>query len=100
MKEQEFKTVQALGAVDYVCCHYDKYQQGWELWVYGDAEDPAGLREVNRLGNRMTTARGEPRCWKSLDSLIDYLVRAGVKFSAVRLDGDMPGQSKQADWTE
>ncbi len=101
MKDQEFKTVQALGAVDHVCCYYSMTHQAWELWIYGDDEDPVRAREVNRLGNRMITARGESRVWKSLDSLVDYLVRAGVKISRIRLDGEMPSQGKQAkqvDW--
>jgi hypothetical protein len=98
MKEQDFKTFQALRAIGEVCCYYT--EGGWELYAYGDPDDLATCREVGRKGNRLTTARGDSRRWKSLDSLIDWLMRSGVKFSSIRLDGDMPGQAVQRDWTE
>jgi hypothetical protein len=87
MKEQEFKTVAALGVVDHVCCYRNLTYGGWELWVYPDDSDPASFREIYRLGNRVITARGASRIWKSLDSLVAYLMRSGIKLTAIQLDG-------------
>lgn len=87
MKEQEFKTVVGLRAVGHVCCFRSISNDAWELWVYPDESDPSSVREINRLGNRVITARGEIRTWKSLDSLVDYLLRAGIKFTNIQLDG-------------
>jgi hypothetical protein len=85
MKEQDFKNMVSAGVVDHVVLLQDG--EGWKLYAYGDENDEAGYRTIDRLGNLVKTARGDDREWKSLDTLVRYCREAGIPFSAMRLDG-------------
>lgn len=74
MKKQDFELLVQAGDVQNVVISRDSSAAEWELWAYGGAA-------TNARGNRLCTARGEPRLFRTLDTAFSFATGCGFRGS-------------------
>lgn len=73
MKKQDLQLLIAAGDVESVVLSRDlSASEEWEAWIYGGAA-------TESRGNRLVTARGEPRLFRSLDTAYAFVVGCGFR---------------------
>jgi hypothetical protein len=81
MTKNDLEITVAAGSVDQLWLYWDSATSaGWELWA-----DSKGLSR-SKGGDRLITARGEVRTFKTLDAGVSFIRETGYK-GPLHIDG-------------
>lgn len=72
MKKQDLELLVQAGDVQNVVISRDSSAAEWELWAYGGSA-------TDSRGNRLSTARGEPRLFRTLDTAFSFVTGCGFR---------------------